>query len=313
MPPLTFRDRDHASNPGGKAISQFCAASSLVEPHHAVAGEPVDLGWAEAQFGEDLPGLRAKRLRRQADLGRFAVVTHRMIDQRDRRAGLASAGKRDQRLHVLDLRILDDLGIALHRRVPDFGTLEQRDVAAAVQFLVGRGFGPIALMGISMGGSVAIMAAPDLPVAAVVADAAYADLRNPISNRMREAGYPLVRLGARLVVGAASLRAGVRLRSPIRRVASIAPRGLLLIAPAEPEVDAFASPRLPAALALLAEALRRLQAVEGPVPLNAWLHDTAHWHIEVLPRLAVLAGIELGAGIFVNALPPAEAAARLQG
>ena len=87
----------------------------------------------------------------------------------------------------------------------------------------------------------------------------------------------------------------------------------LLIAPAEPEVDAFASPRLPAALALLAEALRRLQAVEGPVPLNAWLHDTAHWHIEVLPRLAVLAGIELGAGIFVNALPPAEAAARLQG
>jgi UDPglucose--hexose-1-phosphate uridylyltransferase len=87
----------------------------------------------------------------------------------------------------------------------------------------------------------------------------------------------------------------------------------LLIAPAEPEVDAFASPRLPAALALLAEALRRLQAVEGPVPLNAWLHDTAHWHIEMLPRLAVLAGIELGAGIFVNALPPAEAAARLRG
>ena len=119
------------------------------------------------------------------------------------------------------------------------GTLEQRDVAAAVQFLVGRGFGPIALMGISMGGSVAIMAAPDLPVAAVVADAAYADLRNPISNRMREAGYPLVRLGARLVVGAASLRAGVRLRSPIRRVASIAPRGLLLIAPAE---DRLVSP-----------------------------------------------------------------------
>jgi fermentation-respiration switch protein FrsA (DUF1100 family) len=112
-------------------------------------------------------------------------------------------------------------------------------VAAAVHFLVGRGLGPIALMGISMGGSVAIMAAPDLPVAAVVADAAYADLRDPISNRMREAGYPLVGLGARLVVGAASLRARVRLRSPIRRVASIAPRGLLLIAPAE---DRLVSP-----------------------------------------------------------------------
>ncbi len=32
------------------------------------------------------------------------------------------------------------------------GTLEQRDVAAAVRFLQGRGYGPIALMGISMGG-----------------------------------------------------------------------------------------------------------------------------------------------------------------
>ena len=84
------------------------------------------------------------------------------------------------------------------------GTLEQRDVAAAVRFLQGRGYGPIGLMGISMGASVAIMAAPDLPVAAVVADAAYAVLENPIANRMREGRYPLPRLGARLVVAAAS-------------------------------------------------------------------------------------------------------------
>jgi UDPglucose--hexose-1-phosphate uridylyltransferase len=87
----------------------------------------------------------------------------------------------------------------------------------------------------------------------------------------------------------------------------------LLIAPAEPEANAFASPLLPEALDLLAEAVRRLHAVEGPVPLNAWLHDTAHWHVEVLPRLSVLAGIELGAGIYVNALPPDEAAERLRG
>jgi UDPglucose--hexose-1-phosphate uridylyltransferase len=85
----------------------------------------------------------------------------------------------------------------------------------------------------------------------------------------------------------------------------------LLIAPAEPEAGAFASPLLPAALALLAEGIARIHGVEGPVPLNAWLHDTAHWHIEVLPRLSVLAGIELGAGIYVNALPPEEAAVRL--
>jgi uncharacterized protein len=113
------------------------------------------------------------------------------------------------------------------------GTLEQRDVAAAVRFLQSRGYGPIALMGISMGGSVAITAAPDLPVAAVVADAAYAVLENPIANRMREGRYPLARLGSRLVVAAASVRARTRLRQPIQRVGQIAPRGLLLIAPRE--------------------------------------------------------------------------------
>jgi UDPglucose--hexose-1-phosphate uridylyltransferase len=86
----------------------------------------------------------------------------------------------------------------------------------------------------------------------------------------------------------------------------------LLIAPAEPEGSPFASELLPAALALLADAVRRLRAVEGAVPLNAWLHDTPHWHIEMLPRLAVLAGVELGAGIYVNTLPPEEAAARLR-
>ncbi|MGH2456736.1 MAG: alpha/beta hydrolase, partial [Candidatus Limnocylindria bacterium] len=116
------------------------------------------------------------------------------------------------------------------------GTLERRDVAAAVRFLESRDYGPIALMGISMGGSVAIMAAPDLPVAAVVADAAYGELENPIGNLMREGRYPLAGLGARLVVAAASVRARTLLRQPIQRVAEIAPRALLLIAPREDRV-----------------------------------------------------------------------------
>jgi galactose-1-phosphate uridylyltransferase len=56
-----------------------------------------------------------------------------------------------------------------------------------------------------------------------------------------------------------------------------------------------------------------LRRLEGPVPLNVWLHDGAHWHLEVLPRITILAGLELGAGVFVNALPPEEAAGRLSG
>jgi UDPglucose--hexose-1-phosphate uridylyltransferase len=84
----------------------------------------------------------------------------------------------------------------------------------------------------------------------------------------------------------------------------------LLIAPTEhrPEggADLFA-----ATLRLLRSGIRRLHAVEGPVPINAWAHAGGHWHVEVLPRLTVLAGLELGAGLYVNSLPPEEAAAAL--
>jgi dipeptidyl aminopeptidase/acylaminoacyl peptidase len=123
------------------------------------------------------------------------------------------------------------------------GTAEQRDAVAAVRFLEARGYGPIALMGVSMGGSVAIMAAPDLPVVAVVADAPYARVENPIANVMRERRYPLAGLGSRLIVAAASVRARVRLRQPIERVAGIAPRGLLLIAPLEDRLVSWTQSR----------------------------------------------------------------------
>ena len=90
----------------------------------------------------------------------------------------------------------------------------------------------------------------------------------------------------------------------------------LLIAPAEHLPDAFGgSELLAAALALAAEGVRRLNAVEGASPFNLWLHNfqaDGHWHIELVPRLNVFAGIELGGGIFINTLLPEEAAARLR-
>ncbi len=74
---------------------------------------------------------------------------------------------------------------------------------------------------------------------------------------------------------------------------------------------------LTAALRLVRDCIRRLRTIEGPAPWNAWLHNAwqgegVHPHIEVLPRLTVMAGLELGAGIYVNSLDPAEAAARLR-
>jgi UDPglucose--hexose-1-phosphate uridylyltransferase len=85
-----------------------------------------------------------------------------------------------------------------------------------------------------------------------------------------------------------------------------------VIAPAETEPSGLGSPKLPAALGLLAHVVRRLHELEGPVPLNAWVeHDERDWRIVLFPRLTVLASLELGAGLFVNTLPPDEAAERL--
>jgi UDPglucose--hexose-1-phosphate uridylyltransferase len=85
------------------------------------------------------------------------------------------------------------------------------------------------------------------------------------------------------------------------------------IAPVEPQGNAFESDLLAPALQSAAECLRRLRALEPGAPANLWLHDGPWWHIHLVPRLTVAAGIELGAGIHVNPLPPAEAAARLRG
>jgi UDPglucose--hexose-1-phosphate uridylyltransferase len=86
----------------------------------------------------------------------------------------------------------------------------------------------------------------------------------------------------------------------------------LLVAPRECESDPFTSELLGAALALVAEGLRRLHVAEGAVPVNIWLHASGHWHLEVMPRLTVLAGLELGAGYFVNTLAPESAAGVLR-
>jgi UDPglucose--hexose-1-phosphate uridylyltransferase len=86
----------------------------------------------------------------------------------------------------------------------------------------------------------------------------------------------------------------------------------LLVAPVEHAGDPWSGDRLTTALQLAAEGLRRLHRIEGPCPANLWLHASGHWHIEVLPRLTVLGGIELGAGYFVNPLAPEVAAEELR-
>ena len=66
---------------------------------------------------------------------------------------------------------------------------------------------------------------------------------------------------------------------------------------------------LEVALLLLRGTVSQLRAVEGAVPWNAWQHGD---HLELVPRLTVLAGLELGAGIYVNIVAPEDAARLLR-
>jgi len=75
----------------------------------------------------------------------------------------------------------------------------------------------------------------------------------------------------------------------------------------------------PLGAAMLLDVLRRLEAVLGGVPpFNLWVRTaprgatTFCWRIDLLPRLAQLAGLELGAGLNLNIVPPELAAQRLR-
>jgi UDPglucose--hexose-1-phosphate uridylyltransferase len=86
------------------------------------------------------------------------------------------------------------------------------------------------------------------------------------------------------------------------------------IRPLRSEPDGLRSDLLAPALRVLAELVRRLQRLEEAslVPLNAWLHTGESWHLELLPRTTRLAGLELGAGVYVNPVAPEAAAEALR-
>ena len=88
----------------------------------------------------------------------------------------------------------------------------------------------------------------------------------------------------------------------------------MLVYPAEVEPSGLRSDLLGAALRLVADLTRRLHEIrDGFVPINAWLHEGEHWHLEVFPRTSRLAGLELGAGVYIDPVAPETAAAELGG
>jgi UDPglucose--hexose-1-phosphate uridylyltransferase len=75
----------------------------------------------------------------------------------------------------------------------------------------------------------------------------------------------------------------------------------------------------PTGARMVGEALRRLMARLGASPpVNLWVRTAPRgaehfcWRIDILPRLTHLAGLELGAGLHLNIVPPEKAAAELR-
>jgi len=68
----------------------------------------------------------------------------------------------------------------------------------------------------------------------------------------------------------------------------------------------------------LRDSLLRLRTALGDVPYNVVVHtapreaEPFHWYVEVTPRLSVIAGFEQATGIFVNTMPPEQAAEMLR-
>ena len=92
----------------------------------------------------------------------------------------------------------------------------------------------------------------------------------------------------------------------------------LWLAPREHQ-EAFGRAAAPVVARALQRALRALDAVTGNGALNYWLHTAPfagagpfHWHIEIAPKTAVLAGFELGTDIAVNVVDPVRVAALLR-
>jgi len=68
---------------------------------------------------------------------------------------------------------------------------------------------------------------------------------------------------------------------------------------------------------IFSQTMKRLDKALPDVPYNFMLHtgpvrtpnlDYYHWHIEVMPKLTMIAGFEWGTGFYINPTPPEESA-----
>ena len=103
-------------------------------------------------------------------------------------------------------------------------------------------------------------------------------------------------------------------------VASTAPFALrAMVHDAGSRFDEAPDAHIAAIAVALHHAVRRLHGVLGPLAYNLVFESAPRdrtsefqWWVDIVPRLTVVAGFELGTGIFVNVMPPDQAAAALR-
>ena len=170
------------------------------------------------------------------------------------------------------------------------GWLERGDVRAAVNVLLDRGFasGTIGIHGTSYGAATALLAAADIQdIGAVIADSAWADVRDVIPGEIRrEIGLPTA-FGDALLPGVSILArwlysVDMSRSAPERAIRDISPRPVLLIHGTEDSVIPF-------------EHAQRLKAAASP--------DVELW---ALPGRGHTEGVRLGPDL-VQASPTRDA------
>jgi UDPglucose--hexose-1-phosphate uridylyltransferase len=148
-----------------------------------------------------------------------------------------------------------------------------------------------------------VVGLPFAPPHMVAREHAFTDRSCPICAEMRD-------VGDRLVATADGLVAWCSTTPPLS--------GAVRIAPTEHVARWSPEPRA----AVLGPLLRRVAAaleLHVSPAVNIWFHEghrqpgDFHWHVEVVPRIGTLAGLELGTGVLALTHDPASIAAALRG
>jgi len=136
------------------------------------------------------------------------------------------------------------------------GSLEQKDLHSAIDYLASKGQTRLAALGISMGAATALEeAAGDPRLEAIVSDCAFDTLYDAIESRAAQRHYPLPKEGAWAILKVGDWETHITLENqdPVLHVAQIAPRPILFIHGANDDLtlpedsqhlyDAFTGPK----------------------------------------------------------------------